>query len=192
MIRNDMTKKITRLAMLGALSIVLALLIHLPIIPAAPFLEYDPADIPLLIATFLYGPWWGLALTAVVSVIQGLTVSAASGWIGIVMHVLATGSLCTVAGGIYQRKKTMGRAVLGLAAGALSMTAIMIPLNLAFIPLLYGASMEMVVALILPAIIPFNLLKAGINAVVTFIIYKPISKLFSRAAQNPKTELPNT
>ena len=31
--------------------------------------------------------------------------------------------------------------------------------------------------LLLPVILPFNLIKAGINAVVVFIIYKPISKL---------------
>ena len=77
------TLKVTTLGMLAAVAIVLVAVIHLPILPAAPFLEYDPADIPILIGTFLYGPWTGLALTVVVSLLQGITVSAASGWIGI-------------------------------------------------------------------------------------------------------------
>ena len=59
------TRKLTTLAMLAALAIVLVALIHFPLVPAAPFLEYDPADIPIFIGTFLFGPAAGLALTAV-------------------------------------------------------------------------------------------------------------------------------
>ena len=77
------TRKLPTMAMLAAISIVLVALIHFPIIPGATFLEYDPADVSILVGTFLFGPWAGLALTAVVSVIQGLTVSAGSGVIGI-------------------------------------------------------------------------------------------------------------
>ena len=50
------TRKLTTLAMLAALAIVLVALIHFPLVPAAPFLEYDPADIPIFIGTFLFGP----------------------------------------------------------------------------------------------------------------------------------------
>ena len=59
------TRKLTTLAMLAALAIVLVALIHFPLVPAAPFLEYDPADIPIFIGTFLFGPAAGLALSAV-------------------------------------------------------------------------------------------------------------------------------
>ena len=101
-------RKITTLGILAALSITLVFFIHFPIFPSAAFLEYDPADIPIFIATFAFGPAWGFLLTVVVSVIQGITVSAASNWIGIVMHILATGSFALVAGAIYQRHKTLG------------------------------------------------------------------------------------
>lgn len=33
------------------------------------------------------------------------------------------------------------------------------------------------IALMIPAIIPFNVLKAGINGVITFFLYKSISHL---------------
>ena len=71
--------------------------------PAAAFLEYDPADIPILIGTFAYGPIAGFILTIVVSLIQGSTVSAGSGVIGIVMHIVATGSCTLICGTIYQK-----------------------------------------------------------------------------------------
>ncbi|MEG1016956.1 MAG: ECF transporter S component, partial [Oscillospiraceae bacterium] len=71
MTRKEVTKRIVRLGMLGALGVVLALIIHFPIFPAASYLEYDPADVPIFIAAFLYGPWYGVALTVVVSFVQG-------------------------------------------------------------------------------------------------------------------------
>ena len=174
------TLKVTTHGMLAAVAIVLVAVIHLPILPAAPFLEYDPADIPILIGTFLYGPWTGLALTVVVSLLQGITVSAASGWIGIVMHILATGAFALIAGSIYRVRHTRGGAALALVAGSIAMTIIMVGCNLVFTPIFMGTGTKEVIALLVPAIIPFNLLKAGINSVATFIVYKPLSKFLKR------------
>ena len=47
--RRISTRQLVSMAMLGAISIVLVAVIHFPLIPAAAFLEYDPADIPILI-----------------------------------------------------------------------------------------------------------------------------------------------
>ena len=80
--KSEKIRKLVTMAMLAALSIVLVYVVHFPIFPAAPFLEYDPADIPILIGTFAYGPVAGIILTVVVSVIQGMTVSASSGFMG--------------------------------------------------------------------------------------------------------------
>lgn len=171
------TRKLTTLAMLAALAIVLVALIHFPLIPAAPFLEYDPADIPIFIGAFLFGPWAGLALTAVVSVIQGFTVSAGSGVIGVVMHFLATGTFVVLAGLLYRTHHTRKGALLALLAGTLAMTAVMCVCNLIFTPLFMGAPLSTVVEMLLPAIIPFNLLKASLNSVVTYFVYKPVSRV---------------
>ena len=100
------TRQMVGMAMLAAISIVFVSLIHFPLFPAAAFLEYDPADIPILIGTFAYGPIAGFILTVVVSLIQGSTVSAGSGIIGIIMHIVATGSCTLISGTIYQKMKT--------------------------------------------------------------------------------------
>ena len=60
--RRISTRQLVSMAMLGAISIVLVAVIHFPLIPAAAFLEYDPADIPILICAFAYGPLAGLLL----------------------------------------------------------------------------------------------------------------------------------
>lgn len=53
----------------------------------------------------------------------------------------------------------------------------MVLMNMIFTPLFMGAPLETVLALMIPAIIPFNVLKAGINGVITFFLYKSISHL---------------
>ena len=68
-------------------------------------------------------------------------------------------------------------ALLGLAAGTLAMTAVMCVCNLVCTPLFMGSPVGEVVKLLLPAIIPFNLAKAAINSVITYLVYKPISRL---------------
>lgn len=171
------TRKLTTMAMLAAVAIVLVALIHFPLLPAASFLEYDPADVPILIGTFLFGPWAGLGLTVVVALIQGLTVSAASGPIGILMHVLATGSVALVAGTIYQRNKTRTGALLALAASIAVRTVVMIGCNLVFTPIFMGQPMQAVLGMLLPVIVPFNLLYASINALATYVVYKPVSRV---------------
>ena len=146
--------------------------------PAAPFLEYDPADVPILIGTFAFGPVAGFLLTVVVSIIQGMTVSAASGGpIGIIMHIFATGSCVLIAGNIYRRNKTRKTAAIALIVGALVMTGAMVLMNLVLTPIFLGTSMEEVIPMLLPAIIPFNLIKAGLNCAITFVLYKSISHL---------------
>ena len=176
--RKQNVRKLTALGMLGAISLILVATVHFPIIPAAPFLEYDPADVPILIGTFAFGPVAGFLLTVVVSIIQGMTVSAASGGpIGIIMHIFATGSCVLNAGNIYRRNKTRKTAAIALIVGALVMTGAMVLMNLVLTPIFLGTSMEEVIPMLLPAIIPFNLIKAGLNCAITFVLYKSISHL---------------
>lgn len=171
------TKKLTTLSVLTAFSIVLMLIIRFPIFPAAPYLEFEPMDIPILIAGLAYGPVAGLTVTLVSSVLQGLTVSSAvGGWFGVLMHFIASGTFVTVASLIYRKNHSMKGAIVGLAVGTIAMAAIMVPANLVLTPAFYGTPVEVIKPLLLPVIIPFNLIKAGINGVVTFFIYKPLRK----------------
>ena len=50
------TKKLTTIAILSAMAMVLNLLIQFPIVPVVSFLSYDPKDIIIVIAGFIYGP----------------------------------------------------------------------------------------------------------------------------------------
>jgi len=172
------TVMLAKMGMLVAVSIVLVWLIRIPF-PLLPFLEYDPADIPILVGTFAFGPIGGIVLTVITALVQGLTVSAASGPYGIVMHIIATGTFVLVAGFIYRWKKTRKTALIAVICGALAMILIMIPANLLVTPLFMGMPRAAIYPL-LPAIISFNAMKAGINGAITFILYKPISRFLHK------------
>ncbi len=171
--------KLAKMGMLVAISVILVYFIHFPIFPVVAFLEYDPADIPILIGTFAFGPLAGLLITVVVSLVQGLTVSAASGAYGIIMHIIATGTFVLVAGFLYRHKKTRKEAVIALVAGTLSMVAVMYFANLIITPMFTGWPVEAVKE-VMPFILLFNAVKAGLNSLVTFFLYKRISGCLHR------------
>ena len=178
------TRQMVGMAMLAAISIVFVSVIHFPLFPAAAFLEYDPADIPILIGTFTYGPIAGFILTIVVSLIQGTTVSAGSGPIGIIMHIVATGSCTLISGSIYQKTKTKKGAAISLVIGAITMTLAMVLMNLILTPLFMGAPIQAVMGMLVPIIIPFNLLKSSINCLITFLLYKSISYILKGVSRH--------
>lgn len=173
------TVRLAKMAMLVAISIVLVAIIHFPIFPAVPFLEYDPADIPILIGTFAFGPFAGILLTAVTAVIQGLTVSSASGVYGILMHIIATGVLVLTAGLIYKYNKSRKGAIIGVLCGVAAMTVVMIGANMVITPIFMGVPRAVVWEL-MPFIAGFNVIKASINGIVTFLVYKRISGFLHR------------
>lgn len=176
LLMNSRLNKMVKIAVLSALAIVLMLLLRFPLIPSAPYMEYDPADIPVLIGGFMFGPISGLIITLIVSFIQAVSVSASSGWIGFVMHVIATGTYVLVSSFIYKKIHTYKGAIISLIVGTISMTVVMIPANLVFTPM-FGVPVETVKAGITVTVIPFNFLKAVINSIITLLVYKPLSRI---------------
>ena len=54
------------------------------------------------------------------------------------------------------------------------MVAIMVLWNYILTPLYMGAARSDVAAMLVPIIIPFNLIKGVLNSVLTLLIYKPV------------------
>ena len=171
------TLLISYMAVLTALSIVLIAIAHFPIFPAVSFLEYDPGDIPILLAGYMLGPIPGILITIAVCLIQAFLMGG-NGVYGMLMHVIATGTLVTVSSLIYSRHRTRKGAAVSLIAGALSMTAIMIPANLIFTTMFMGVPVSMVWEL-MPFILAFNAIKAFGNSLVVYLIYKPLRHMLN-------------
>ncbi len=179
MFQKNNTVRLAKMGMLVAISVALVTIIHFPIFPPVAFMEYDPADIPIIIGTFAFGPAAGFMILVITAVIQGVTVSAASGPYGIIMHIIATGTYVLVAGMIYKGHKTKREAIIALIVGTVAMTVVMCIANLVVTPLFLGVPVAAVIQL-MPFIAAFNLVKAGVNSVITFLLYKRISGFLHR------------
>ncbi len=172
------SKKLTLLAMFAALSYVIMIVGRFPI-STVEFLKYDPKDMVIVICGFTSGPLAAFIVAAVVSVLEMLTVST-TGPIGLVMNVISTSAFACSAAYIYKKNHTLTGAVSGLACGVISMTLVMLAWNYLITPLYMGMPREELAKMLLPVFLPFNLLKGLINAAITLIVYKPISRAVRR------------
>ena len=187
-------RQLTAISMLCAISIALVYFIRFPIIPTAPYLEFTPGDVPIFLATIIFGPIAAFLMALITAFIQGLTVSAQGGFYGIIMNIAFMGSY-TLALGIFlyfcKNKKSqpnyMYYIIGAMTLASIITTGVMILANLIVTPYFLGvtreeieAMREVVIAMIIPALIPFNLLRAGINSVLAFAIWRafPFEKFF--------------
>jgi len=167
-------KRFTQVAVLGAIAFSFMYFdFPLPFFPA--FLKYDPSEIPALIATFALGPLAGIAVEMVKALlIQLLRPGTVGGPFGVFMNLLAGVTLVGVAGWYYRIEHTKTGAVRALLLGVLAMTAVMVAANIALTPIFFGLPRPQVIALVLPALLPFNLVKGSLSALLTFYVYKRV------------------
>lgn len=190
-------RKMVFIALLGALSAVLmALNFALPFMP--PFLKFDVADFPALFAGFYLGPIAGILVTVIKIALELLLTGTETAFVGEFTNFVASLVFILPASLIYKFGKTKKSALIGLIASTLFVSVICVFLNL-FISLpmyvkLYGLPMDEIVAmcrstmplikdeltLLLFGVLPFNLIKYGATAIVTFVIYKRLGKLLGK------------
>ena len=90
----------------------------------------------------------------------------------------------------YRRARTWSNAVAGLLLGVVCMTGMMLLWNTFLTPLYMGMPRQAVVDMLLPVFLPFNLLKGGINAAVTLLLYKPLVRALRGAKLLPPPSQP--
>ena len=174
---NVKSKKLTMIGMLCAVAYIVMVVGRFPVVL---FLKYDPKDVVITIGGFIFGPMTSFLISLIVSLIGMVTVSE-TGPIGCIMNILSTCCFACTAAFIYKKQHTMKGAITGLVAGCLLTTAVMLLWNYLITPIYMGYPREAVAELLLPAFLPFNLLKGGLNTVITLLIYKPIVTALRKA-----------
>lgn len=178
-------KTIAILAMLTALAVAADMFLRIPGIGG--FLTYEPKDVILTIGAFIYNPIAGLVMSLVVCLVEMVTVSS-TGFIGLLMNFLASAMFVGVSSVIYYRKKTIARAVIGLAAGSAAMIAVMLLWNYIMTPIYMGVPREAVVSMIPTLLLPFNAIKAALNASLVLLLYKPVVTALRKSKLIPTRE----
>ncbi len=176
--KHDRLKDIVFLAMLSALAFVSAAIIKFPLIPSAPFLEFDIKDSIIAIGGLLYGPVSALGVSVLAALLQFLMTSQ-SGIIGFFMNLLSTASFVCTASAVYRFRQDRKGLVLGVVSGALVMSAVMVLWNYIVTPLFMGIPREAIKPMLFTVFLPFNLLKGGINAVIILLYYRPLMSALS-------------
>lgn len=170
--------------MLSVLAYVVMLVGRIPIVPQFEFLHYDPKDIIIAIGGFIYGPMAAFLISLVVSLVEMLTVSTTL-FIGFIMNVIQSTAFACTAAFIYKKRQTMSGAIIGLIVGMMLATGSMLLWNYLVTPLYTGMPREAVAGLLLPVFLPFNLLKGGLNAGFTMLLYKPVVTAMRKANLAP-------
>ncbi len=195
----------TRIAMVALFSALAAILyiFNFPLPFAFPgFLEFRFSDIPVLIGTFALGPLSGSVIVVMMVLIKLVCVSTSTMFVGDAADILVGFALVIPAGLIYDRHRTFRGALLALAVGSVISTALAVLLNRyvlvpAYVCLMFGGSWDPILGMMTPlfpdctqenfyalylwaAVLPFNLLRCLVAALVTLPVYKHISRAINR------------
>lgn len=182
--QTSKTRKMVTMAMLAAVAYVVMLVGRIPVVL---FLKYDPKDVIIAIGGFLFGPMSAFLISLAVSVVEFFAASD-TGIIGLIMNVISTCSFACVAALIYRKKHTIRGAMIGLIAGTGVMTVVMLLWNYLITPIYMDLPRETVAGMLLTAFLPFNLLKGGLNAAITMLLYKPIVTALRRSGLVPPSD----
>lgn len=199
-IKNNQEKtKITKLtvtAMLTAIAVVLQYIeVSVPLVPS--FLKLDFSDIPELIGAFVISPMYGVIICFLKNLIHLPMTSSVA--VGELSNFIIGAVFVFVAGMIYKRNKTKKNALIASLTGAIAMAVLSVVTNYFVVYPVYaqlwaGGDMQVILNMykaILPASdtllksliifnLPFTFVKGIIVAIVTMIIYKPLSNLIVR------------
>lgn len=166
------TKKVVYLGLLGGMAFILMGTFSIPILPAAPYLRFEPGEIPGIIAACLMGPWAGVMVNAVKDILYFFL--RARSIFGPIGDFVATASFAFIMGLIYYNFRSNRGFIIAAVAASIGRVLVMIPANLIILGLQFGMSPMEVMDIMLPVIVPFNLIKSSINSVGAFIIIRLI------------------
>ncbi len=176
MTKQQSLKRLTVTGMLCALAYLCMFLFRIKV----QFLTFDAKDAILAITALLYGPVYGVFSSAIVAVLEFLSVSD-TGVYGLIMNFLSSGTFALTCGLIYQYRRTLSGSILAVSMSVVVVTAVMMLANLLITPLFMGVDRSVVIAMLPTLLLPFNLAKSVMNAAITLAIYKPLVTGLKRA-----------
>ena len=185
------TRAICATGILSALAFILMFL-EFPlsfIIPS--FIKIDFSELPALIASFAYGPIWGVIVCLIKNLLH-LTITSTWG-AGELSNFILGAIFVFIAGTVYRKNKSRKTALLGSLIGAVVMAVLSVfsnyyityPIYMNFMP------KEAIIAAysaILPSVnnlwealiifnLPFNIFKGLLDTIICMLIYKKLNPL---------------
>ena len=208
---SEKIKKMTTLSILASISVVLYYFLKIPmnvILPFMPgFLDIQFSSVPIFIGGYMFGPISGVIIT-VIRMLAKLPGSTTAG-VGEIADLLIGFVTVLIAAMIYHHKKTKKTAIISLLSIVASWTITALIINwlfiLSFYMRMYGFDAVFGMLTTIPgitrenymlyyllfAILPFNIILSSLVSLVTFVLYKRLSHLYTDIHFCPKKSKKN-
>lgn len=192
--KNKKLRALVVSAILGAVGFVLMFLeFGVPIMPS--FIKFDFSELPALIASFAFGPIYGVVVCFLKNALHLLVTSTAG--VGELANFLMGIFFVVPAGLIYRLKKNRASALIGSLLGAVIMGLACVLINYFLVyPIYYQIMIPEQVILsayqaILPGVdsiwksllifnLPFTAVKGLADALICFLVYKKLSPILKK------------
>jgi riboflavin transporter FmnP len=189
--RNNNTRKMAAVAMLGAVGFVLMFMeISVPIMPV--FIKLDFSELPAVLASFAYGPVAGIAVCLLKNALHLLVTNTAG--VGELSNFLLGIFFVVPAGLIYRKSHTRKGALIGAVVGCVAYALASVPINYFLIYPMFGQfvmplpvilgmyqtlnpNVETLWQALTQFNLPFNFAKEVLVSAITFLVYKKLSPI---------------
>ncbi len=180
---------LTRCGLLSAMAVILFYIE----IPVVAFYKLDLSTLPAILAGFAMGPLQGIAVIIVKDLVHMLGTSTAC--VGEVADMLMSCAFVIPASLYYRKHKNRRSALISMLIGSVCMIVVSVLVNYFILIPAYQVLMNLpleviigmgqkvfgfidtTVELVLAITAPFNILKAVVLSVVTYLLYKRVSPL---------------
>lgn len=191
------TKNIVRVGIFGAIAAILYILVKFPVPFLPPFLEFHFDEVPVLIASFAYGPIPGLCVLFIKTIIK-LPFTNSLG-VGEISDLIYGAALILPAAILYKKNRRFKSVIVGLGIGCVLEIAVSLVLNIYLMIPFYMNMMEFSEEAILQlcqmanpaivdvkwsygliAVLPFNLIKNVAIIILTIATYKSTHRFIDK------------
>lgn len=191
------TKNIVRVGIFGAIAAILYILVKFPVPFLPPFLEFHFDEVPVLIASFAYGPIPGLCVLFAKTIIK-LPFTNSLG-VGEISDLIYGAALILPAAILYKKNRKFKSVIVGLGIGCVLEIAVSLVLNIYLMIPFYMNMMEFSEEAILQlcqmanpaivdvkwsygliAVLPFNLIKNVAIIILTIATYKSTHRFIDK------------
>lgn len=190
-------KMISRIAVLGAIAVIL-MLFDFPLPIAPPFYKIDLSEVAVLIGGFALGPGPAVAIEGIKILLNLIINGSDTAVVGEIANFIIGCSFVLPATIIYHRNKDLKHAIIGLIIGMITLIAVGAIVNY-FIMLpaysyFYGMPLDVIIDMgnvinpnvdgllgfVLLMTTPFNFIKGAVVSSIVLISYKRVSPLLKK------------
>lgn len=170
--------KTIKISLLGAIAVVL-MYFDFPILPMFPWLKIDLSDVPALMGAFAFGPMSGVIIEVLKNLLILIVKGTSTVFIGELANILIGIALVVPPAYIYRKNKSRKNAFLGMIAGFIGVQLVGIIANVYLLIPAFGMQMDKGETLkyVTVGLLPFNGVKAILVFLVTYILYKKVSRI---------------